>query len=140
MEVSKPATGGISRPTWHFLVDVLLLVAVLVLTWTSTAMQFVFPPPTQADDWFLWGWSYDTWSTFRFGSLCVFLVIALVHVMLQWDWVCSFVVTRLSRLRGERVVMPKAVRTIYGVATLIVLLTILGGLLAMAEFMVQPAQ
>lgn len=139
MNASKPSSLGISRPTWHFVVDVLLLLAVLVLTWTSATLQFVFPPPTRADGWLLWGWSYDTWSTFQFGSLCVFLMIALVHVMLQWDWVCSFVATRLTRLRGEKVVVPKAIRTIYGVALLIVILTMLGGLLTIAEFTVQSA-
>ena len=135
----KAARGAISRTAWHFIVDVLLFIAVLVLTWTSTTLQYVFPPPTRADGWRLWGWSYDAWSNLRFGSLCVFLLIALLHVMLQWNWVCNFIATRVARLRGQKLAVPKAIRTIYGVCTLIVILTLLGVLLAMAEFMVRPA-
>lgn len=123
---------------WHFVVDVLLALAALALTWTSAALQFVFPAPTQADGWRLWGWSYDHWSNVRFGCLCIFLLIALLHVMLQWNWVCNFIVSRMARFRGEKVVVPKAIRTIYGVATLISILTVLGVLLAAAEIMVQP--
>lgn len=130
---------GISRPTWHFIVDVLLLLALLILVWLSAALQLVFPPATTAGGWSLWGWSYDQWSTLRFVSLGVFLLIALVHVMLQWNWVCNFVAGHLSRLRGEKVVVAKAVRTLYGVTTLIVLLTALGVLLAAAEFSVRES-
>jgi hypothetical protein len=136
--VLSAARSGLSRAAWHFVVDVLLLIAVLILTWTSAALQFVFPPPTRADGWRLWGRSYDTWSNVRFASLCTFLVIALLHVMLQWNWVCSFIATRVARLRGEKAAVPKAIRTIYGVATLIVILTLLGALLAAAEFTVRP--
>lgn len=138
LSVPQPAKRVLSRPAWHFTVDVLLLLAALLLTWTSATLQFVFPPPTLADGWRLWGWSYNRWSNLRFASLCVFLLIALVHLMLQWDWVCNFVASRMTRIRGEKVVVPKAIRTVYGVATLIVILTTLLVLLALAEFMVQP--
>lgn len=104
----------------------------------SAILQFAFPLATQADGWSLWGWGYDRWSDVRFLGLCVFLVVALVHVMLQWNWVCGFVTSRLSRIRGERIVVPPAVRTLYGVATLIAVLTLLGALLTAATFMVQP--
>jgi hypothetical protein len=116
---------------------VLLLIALIGLVLTSAILQLVFPPATAAAGWSLWGWGYDTWSNARFASLCVFLLIALVHVMLQWNWVCNFVVTRLSRARGERVVVAKAVRTLYGVGTLIVILTLVCTLLAAAEFAVK---
>ena len=138
MEDTKQVAAGISRLAWHFIVDVLMLGAVVALTWVSATLQFVFPPATRADGWYLWGWSYDAWSNLRFGILCVFLLIALLHIMLQWNWVCNFVITRVGRLRGEKIVVPKAVRTIYGVATLIVILTLLGVLLALADFMVKP--
>ncbi len=137
MSVSNSSTG-ISRMTWHFVVDVLLALAALVLTWTSAALQFVFPAPTRADGWRLWGLSYDAWSNLRFACLCVFLLIALLHVMLQWNWVCNYIAGRVARFRGEKVVVPKAIRTIYGVATLIMILSVLGVLLAVAEIMVQP--
>jgi len=132
--------GGISRPAWHFIVDLGLLAAVLVLAWISAMLQFVFPPATAADGWSLWGRSYDGWSRVRFGSLCAFLGIALLHVMLQWDWDCNFVASRLSRIRGEKIAVPKAVRTLYGVGMLIALLTTFLILLAIAQFMAQPGQ
>lgn len=132
-------TAGISRPAWHFIVDVILLVAISALTWASAVLQFVFPRPTRADGWTLWGWGYDAWSNLRFGLLCAFVAMVLLHVMLQWDWVCNFIASRLSRWRGKRVTIPKAIRTIYGVATLIMLLTGFCILLAIAEFTVRPA-
>ncbi len=128
---------GWDRPTWHFLVDVLLLLALLPLVWTSAVLQLVFPPATTADAWSLWGWGYDSWSNVRFASLCVFLLIVLVHLMLQWNWVCNFLASRISRARGKKIVVAKAVRTLYGVATMIMILTLIGVLLAAAEFTVK---
>lgn len=129
--------SGWDRPTWHFFVDVLLLISLLGLVWTSAILQLVFPPPTTADGWSLWGWGYDTWSIARFAALCVFLLIVLIHVMLQWNWVCNYLSSRVSKARGEKVIIPKAVRTLYGVGTMIVILTLICILLAAAEFAVK---
>lgn len=141
-DAAKPraprADTALSRAAWHFIVDIVLLASALTLIGVSATLQFVFPSPTKAGGWLLWGWTYDQWSEWQFASLCFFVLAALVHVMLQWDWVCTFVVSRLSRARGRKVVVPRAVRTLYGVGSLIVVLTLLGILLAVADFTVRP--
>jgi len=116
---------------------VLLFSAWLALVGFSAILQFIFPPATQADDATLWGWGYDAWSSARFVSLCLFMLMTLIHVLLQWSWVCNYLVSRLSRVTGRKLAAAPAERTLYGVGFLIVLLTLLGILLTAAEFAVQ---
>jgi hypothetical protein len=116
---------------------VILLLALLALVWTSLVVQFIFPPPSQAAGWTLWGWTLDRWSTVRFASLCAFLGVTLIHLMLQWDWVCSFVISHTSRLAGRKLVVARAERTLYGVGMLICVMTALGLPYAVAAFAVR---
>lgn len=134
---SHSRTAGLSRPAWHFVVDVLLFLLLLILIGVSALVQFIFPPPTEAKGWSLWGCDYNAWSALRFFTLSLFAVMTIVHLMLQWGWVCSFVSSRISRFLGRRVVLRPAVRTLYGVALLIFVLTLLGALLFAAELMIQ---
>jgi hypothetical protein len=139
---ARPALGArsggrLSRAAWHFIVDVSLLLGLLTLLAASAVLQFVFPPPTEAAGWALWGWGYTRWSDIRFVSLCVFVLTTVVHLMLQWNWVCNFVVSRVSWLLRRKVTVAPAVRTVYGVALLITILTLLGTLLVVAEFTVR---
>ena len=55
----------------------------------------------------------------QFATLCTFGFGILVHVMLHWNWVCSVITTQVLHTR-ER--LDEGMQTIYGVATLIVLL------------------
>jgi len=124
----------LSQAGIHFLVDVVLLTAFLAMTWVSSVLQFVFPPATQSGGCTLWGLGYDDWSTIRFASLCVFTLMTLIHLILQWNWICHFIVSRVSRATDHKIVVAPAVRTLYGVGSLIIVLTLLGILLAAAEF------
>ena len=124
--------------TFRFVVDVVLFLAFLALLWTHSLTQFIFPRGTQADGWILWGLTYDQWTRVSFGCLAVFTLCVLVHLILQWRWVCNFISTRLSRRKnGERVILPDGIKTLYGVGTLITVLTALGMLLAVAEIMIK---
>lgn len=134
-----PRTGasrGLSRSTWYFIVDVLLLALFLSLVWTSAVVRFVFPRGTVADGHALWGMSYDRWCDVQFSVLCVFCLVVLIHVVLHWAWVCNYVASRLSRWKGTRVTIDDGLKTIYGVGFLIVLLTALGLALAVAAVMI----
>ena len=128
---------GLSQAGIHFLVDVLLLAGFLTLVWLSAVLQFLFPPATKAGACTLWGLGYDDWSTIRFASLCVFCLMTLIHLILQWNWICHFIVSRVSRATDRKIVVAPAVRTLYGVGGLIVVLTLLGVLLAAAEFAIK---
>jgi hypothetical protein len=138
---TRPAASrGLSRSTWYFIVDVLLLVPFLALVWTSAVVRFVFPRGTVADGYSLWGMSHDRWCDVQFGALCVFCLVVLIHVLIHWAWICNYLASRLSRWKGTRVTIDDGLKTIYGVGFLIVLLTTLGLALAVASVMIaRPA-
>jgi hypothetical protein len=62
-----------------------------------------------------WPW----WRDVQFATLCTFGFGILVHVMLHWNWVCSVIATQVLHTRERP---DEGMQTIYGVATLIVLL------------------
>ncbi len=136
----RPSTiAAMSKAAVNFLVDLLLLLLIIVWMGAVAIVQFVFPPGTQAGGWTLWGRGYDSWRNIEFGCLAVYIVVVLVHLILHWSWVCNFVAMRYSRHVGRKVEVGESTRTLYGVATLIVILTVLGIVLCAAEFSVRPA-
>ena len=62
---------------------------------------------------------YHQWRDVQFATLCTFGFAILVHVMLHWNWVCSVITTQVL---DTRQCPDEGMQTIYGVATLIVLL------------------
>ena len=103
----------------NFWLDAALLLLLLVLGWVSATLQIEFPAPTLTGGWTLWSLTYDQWRDVQFATLCTFGFGILVHVMLHWNWVCSVITTQVLHTR-ER--LDEGMQTIYGVATLIVLL------------------
>lgn len=125
----EPVPGRLkkSRPVSlsviNFWIDAVLLVSLTALGWISATLQIVFPPPTQADDWTLWGFNYDDWRDGQFIILCAFACGILVHVMMHWNWVCSVIAVQILRVRERP---DQGMQTIYGVGLLIVLLHLIG--------------
>jgi hypothetical protein len=107
----------------NFWLDSLLLMLLLLLGWVSATLQIVFPQPSLAAGWSLWGLSFDQWRDVQFSILCTFAFGILVHVMLHWNWVCSVIATQIVHARERP---DEGMQTIYGVGTLIALLHILG--------------
>ena len=68
-----------SKTTFNFWLDFLLLVIFVSLTWVSVVTRFVFPPPSRAGGWLLWGGTYDQWQTIQFGLLCALAGGVLLH-------------------------------------------------------------
>ncbi len=134
----RPEARKTSRATLNFLVDGSLLLLLLSVVWTATILQFVFPPAGVAQGWTLWGWTYDRWTQVHGGCLALFCLNILLHVMLHWSWIFGLVGTRWARWRGYRFVAVEATKTLYGVCTLISVLTLLGTLYAVAEFSIRP--
>jgi hypothetical protein len=120
-EVDSQSKGKrrISVSVINFWIDASLLLILSTHGWISALLQVAFPPPTQADGWSLWGWTFDQWRDLQFTCLCLFALGVLVHVMMHWNWVCSVIATQIVRA-GRR--PDDGMQTIYGVATLIVLL------------------
>ena len=130
--------GGrrVSVSVINFWIDLSLLALLLVLGWVSAVLQFVFPAPTAAAGWSLWGVGYDRWHDVQFAVLCLFAAGIVLHVMMHWNWVCSVIATQIVRSRQRP---DEGMQTIYGVATLIVLLHLIGAGLIAAMFCVhQP--
>jgi hypothetical protein len=128
-----PARGRrrVSVSVINFWIDASVLVLLSLLGWVSAVLQFVFPAPTAAGGWSLWGLSYDRWHDVQFAILCLFAAGIVLHVMMHWNWVCSVIATQIIRARQRP---DEGMQTIYGVATLIVLLHLIGAGVIAAMF------
>jgi hypothetical protein len=124
----RPVRRKLSMALINFWLDASLLLAVGFVGWVSAVLQVVFPAPTYAAGWTLWGLTYNQWHQLQFGSLCFCALVILLHVMLHWNWVCNVIAAQVLRIKQRP---DDGMQTIYGVATLIVLLgTMLAGLIA----------
>lgn len=128
-----PATPrrGWSMSVINFWLDVALLVVLMVLGWVVAMLKIVFPAPTMAAGWTLWGWDYNQWNDFQFGVLCAFGLVVAVHVMLHWNWVCSVIANQILHVKRP----DEGMQTIYGVGLLIVVLHVIGFGVLLALFM-----
>ncbi len=127
---AEPKTGRrkISMALLNFILDAALLVTLVFLGWVSAMMRVVFPPATTADGWKLWGMTYDQWSNVQFAALCVIALLAIEHLVLHWNWVCSLIATKILRSKNRP---DEANQAVYGVGTFItLLLTMLSGIIA----------
>lgn len=126
LTADKPpaARRKLSMALVNFWLDATLLATISFVGWIAAMLQIVFPAPTAAAGWKLWGLSYNQWHDAQFFSLCVFALLVLVHVMLHWNWVCSLIATQVLRAKSRP---DEGLQTIYGVATLIGLLTVIAG-------------
>ena len=123
-----------SKTMLNFWLDALLLVVFSTLCCISAILQFAFPAGPPGIAWTLWGWDYFAWRDLQFGTLCLLAVCVLLHVMLHWSWVCGVVTTRIlaSNARPD-----DGIRTLWGVALLIVLFHALGIAVAVALFTIK---
>jgi hypothetical protein len=130
------AKKRLSMSVINFWLDTTLLVVLLVLGWEAAVLQFLFPAPTLAAGWTLFGLTYDQWHDIEFATLCTFALGILVHVMLHWNWVCSVIA---NQILGTRERPDEGKQTIYGVLTLMVLLHVIGaGVILALFFMHRP--
>jgi hypothetical protein len=117
----------------NFWLDLAILIVMLLLGWVSATLQVIFPAPTMAAGWTLWGLTYDQWRDVQFGILCLFAFGVMVHVMLHWNWVCSVVAAQVLNTKNRP---NEGAQTIYGVLTLIILLHVIGIVVIIALFSV----
>ncbi len=127
----------ISRTVFNFLLDTTLLVITSALLFTGAVLRFVFPAPTAAAGWTLWGQGYDAWANFQFMLLAAIALAILLHVMMHWSWVCGVVITRLLRRSAREANVDDGSRTLWGVGMLIVLVNLIGALVGLAYLMIQ---
>lgn len=112
-----------SRSKLNFVLDAVLAAAFVLLCAVAAIIQIVFPAPTTAAGWTVFGGTIDQWLILQFGCLCVLAGGVVLHVMLHWSWVCGM----LTRGRPDSVLRTDdGVRTIVGVAFLLFLLHVIG--------------
>lgn len=120
--------GKASTALINFWIDAALFVTLVVMMWTAALLQFVFPPPTFAAGWKLWGLSYNDWHQIQFFALCTFALLTVEHLVLHWQWVCSIIAVKLLRVKERP---NEAEQAIYGVGSFIVILvTVMVSLIA----------
>lgn len=126
-----------SRPAINFLLDCALLLVFLLVLLTAAILQSVFPAATLAAGWTLWGRDYDAWNRIHFACVVAMTLLIGLHLILHWTWVIGFVTSRLSTRLNRRVTTNESTRTLYGVCTLMAMLTLIGAALATASLAVR---
>jgi len=126
----------LSNNAINFIVDLFLLIAFMIVLTVTAIVQFILPDSSRATGWTLWSFNRTIWQRILAGSIAVFGLLVLLHLILHWGWVCSFVSSRLSKMLGRPVTVDESAKTIWGVATLIFVLTCIGTVLLVAEFSV----
>jgi hypothetical protein len=124
----------VSATLLNFWVDACLLTILSVVGWLSATLQVAFPAPTAAGGWKLWGLTYDQWRDIQFAALSFFAGGILLHLMLHWKWICSVIAAQILRSKTRP---DDGMQTIYGVATLIVILHIIAAGVVAAILCVQ---
>ncbi len=127
-----------SRTVVNFILDAALLLITLALVFTTAVLRFVFPIPSAAAGWTLWGSGYDGWANFQSILMATVSGAVLLHIMMHWSWVCGVVVARILRRRGSQARLDDGRQTLWGVAMLIVVLNILALLVGVAYLSITP--
>jgi hypothetical protein len=127
----------VSKTVVNFVLDTGLLVLVVSLLFMAAVLRFVFPAPSAAAGWTLWGYGYDAWANLEFVLVTIFGLAILLHVMLHWSWVCGVMVTKLLRRSGREARPDEGQQTIWGVGLLIVVVNVLGLLVGLAYLTIQ---
>lgn len=137
---SAPATatrpGRGSRAVVNFYLDVLLGLIFTAMLAITGVIRFVFPAPTLAAGWKLWGLTLDDWSQLQFVVMAIFGAGVVLHVMLHWTWVCGM----LTRGRAQSSLRTdNGIQTLVGVAVLAVMLHVIGLLVLAGMLTVQKS-
>jgi hypothetical protein len=133
----KEGQGKPSMAVVNFWLDAGLFVNLIFIMWVSVMLQFIFPPPTEAAGWSLWGLSYNDWHNLQFYAFCVFALLAVEHLVLHWNWICSVTATQVLRSKTRP---DEGAQAVYGVGTfIVVLVTVMGTLIAALAAVSPPA-
>jgi hypothetical protein len=126
-----------SRTAINFILDTILAVVFLATMTIAAITRYVFPPVIEASGWSLFGFSLDAWTRLQFWMLFAFGVLALIHVMLHWSWVTNVALRYISQWRGKKTVVDEAVLTLVGVAVLVAILHIIGGVVLASMLLIE---
>jgi len=111
----------VTRRSLHLGVDVLLAAVAIGLTTTGLLMAFTLPPGSHGST--LLGLSRHEWGDVHFWLAMVILAGGLVHLTLNWGWVCAAVTKAVAPHRAPP--GPAARRSI-GLGLLAAVVVVLG--------------
>ena len=136
MSVSEDAP--LRKSTWskariNFWLDVVLAIVFIAVATITSVLNFVFPVPTTAAGWSLWGLDYNDYARWQFLLLCLLGAGIVLHVMLHWNWVCGMLTrgNSTSTLRTDN-----GTQTLLGVIVLAVALHVIGLAVLIGSLMV----
>jgi hypothetical protein len=131
------AKVSMSRTMINFVLDAFLLAVSVSLLFSAAVLRFVFPAPSAAAGWTLWGSDYDAWANLNFVLVAIIGLALLLHITLHWSWVSGVVVTRIVGRQARDAKSAGASQTVWGVAMLILIVNLLGALVGMAYLMIE---
>jgi len=117
-----------NRRNLHFLIDGLLLLGAVGLVLTGLLLEFVLPSGSRSAS--VWGMTRHEWGGLHFWIAMGMIGCVLLHVALNWGWVCS-VAAKLLRAGSTRATLKRKLVTGVGVICAVCLLT--GGFLYAAD-------
>lgn len=133
---AKPAPKKMSMALINLILDAALFFTIIAVMWISVMLQVIFPPPTVADGWRLWGLGFDQWRNLQFYALCAFALLSVEHVVLHWNWICCTIATQVLRQKTRP---DEGEQAVYGVGTFItILVTMMATLVAALLSVSQP--
>jgi hypothetical protein len=134
-EQPKPKPKKWSMALINLVLDATLFLSVVFLMWVSVMMQVIFPPPTEAKGWGLWGLNFDQWRDRQFIALCVAVILTVEHLSLHWNWVCCTIATHILGTKKP----DEGSQVVYGVGVFIgILLLVMASLIAALFTVNQP--
>lgn len=116
------------RSYLHLLIDALLFLAATGLVLTGLLIEFILPAGSRHAA--VWGWTRHDWGELHFWIAMTILGLGLLHLLLNWGWVCSVIASAL-RLKSRKPTLRRQLGA--GLATVTVLLVLVGGFLFAAD-------
>ena len=112
----------------HLLIDLLMLLGAVGLILTGLLMAFVLPAGSRQAS--IWGMTRHEWGDVHFWIAMGIIGIALLHVTLNWGWLCSVI----ARMFGAQSTRPTLQRKLWtGFVSVCVLVLLVGGFLYTAD-------
>ncbi len=116
------------RSYLHMSVDILLFVGAVGLVLTGLLVAFVLPAGSRQAS--VWGITRHEWGDIHFWIAMGIIGMALVHLTLNWGWVCGVT----AKMLGVKSTKPTVKRKLVtGLASVCALAVLVGGFLFTAQ-------
>ncbi len=119
------------KNTLNYLIDAGTLLVMVAMIGSGLIMKFTLPPGTGSRGYIIWGLGRHEWGTVHFWLAVALGVLLVLHVALHWSWICATTRRVVRRGAGGPGRGPRD--DLYGVAFLLALVVVFGGLLWVAD-------